>query len=143
MAWEHAWWLRTIAAFDLDAMGRAAACLVGEHDFKSFCKAHSARLIEDDGRSTCRFLERVGVAQVVDAFEPLVAIDVCGNAFLHNMVRIIVGSLVEVGCGRRTPQWLANALEARDRRAAGPTAPALGLVLVGVDYPADALVPWE
>ena len=143
MAWEHAWWLRTIAALDLDAMGRAAACLVGEHDFKSFCKAHSARLIEDDGRSTCRFLERVGVAQVVEAFEPLVAIDVCGNAFLHNMVRIIVGSLVEVGCGRRTPQWLANALEARDRRAAGPTAPALGLVLVGVDYPADALVPWE
>ena len=143
MAWEHAWWLRTRAALDVGAMERAAACLVGEHDFKSFCKAHSAQLIEDDGRSTCRLLERVGVAQVAEAFEPLVAIDVCGNAFLHNMVRIIVGSLVEVGCGRRTPQWLSNALEARDRRAAGPTAPALGLVLVGVDYPADALVPWE
>ena len=143
MAWEHAWWLRTIAALDVAAMERAAACLVGEHDFRSFCKARSAQLIKDDGRSTCRFLERVGVAQVTGVFEPLVAIDVCGNAFLHNMVRIIVGSLVEVGCGRRDPQWLIDALEARDRRAAGPTAPARGLVLMGVDYPTDALVPWE
>ena len=58
------------------------------------------------------------------------------------MVRIIVGSLVEVGRGQREASWLADALAACDRRAAGPTAPAEGLTLAGVDYPPGLLAPW-
>ena len=143
MAWGHAWWVRGIERLDVGAMACAAQALVGEHDFTSFCKATSARLLARDGRSLCRNLTSVEVAQVCEAGEELVAVDVCGNAFLHNMVRIIVGSLVEVGRGQRDARWLADALAACDRRAAGPTAPAEGLTLVGVDYPSDLLTPWQ
>ena len=123
-------------------MDEAAQALVGEHDFRSFCKATSAHLLEADGRSTSRCLESVRVSREREAGEDLVVVDVRGNAFLHNMVRIIVGSLVEVGRGHRDAAWLAAALEARDRRAAGPTAPAEGLTFVGVDYVEGALLPW-
>jgi tRNA pseudouridine38-40 synthase len=143
LAWDHAWWLRTVASLDVDAMAAAATCLVGEHDFRSFCKASSAELIESDGRSTSRYLSEVRVSRVREASEELVAIDVRGNAFLHNMVRIMVGSLVEVGRSHRDSAWLADALLAQDRRAAGPTAPAHGLTFEGVSYAAGALVPWE
>ena len=142
LAWDHAWWLRTVADLDVDAMDEAAQALVGEHDFRSFCKATSAHLLEADGRSTSRCLESVRVSREREAGEDLVVVDVRGNAFLHNMVRIIVGSLVEVGRGHRDAAWLAAALEARDRRAAGPTAPAEGLTFVGVDYVEGALLPW-
>lgn len=143
LAWDHAWWLRTVASLDVDAMAAAATCLVGEHDFRSFCKASSAELIESDGRSTSRYLSEARVSRVREAGEELVAIDVRGNAFLHNMVRIMVGSLVEVGRSHRDPAWLAGALLAQDRRAAGPTAPAHGLTFEGVSYAAGALAPWE
>lgn len=142
LAWDHSWWLRSVPSLDVDAMGAAAACLVGEHDFRSFCKASSADLIESDGRSTSRHLSDVRVSREREAGEELVVVDVCGNAFLHNMVRIIVGSLVEVGRSHRDPSWLAEALLARDRRAAGPTAPAHGLTFEGVSYAEGALVPW-
>ena len=72
-----------------------------------------------------------------------VVVDVEGNAFLHNMVRAITGTLVEVGQGRRDAAWVAHALAARDRSAAGPTAPAMGLTLERVTYPQGALVPWS
>lgn len=137
LAWDHSWWFR--GELDPDAMGEAARALVGEHDFRSFCKASSANLMEEAGRSTSRYLRSVEVSRVVEAGEPLVCVDVAGNAFLHNMVRVIVGSLVEVGRGRRGAAWLASALAARDRAAAGPTAPASGLVLEGVSYPAGSL----
>ena len=137
LAWDHSWWFR--GELDADAMGEAARALVGEHDFRSFCKASSAALMVEAGRSTSRFLSSVDVCRVVEAGEPLVCVDVAGNAFLHNMVRIIVGSLVEVGRGHRDARWLEAALEARERSAAGPTAPAAGLVLEGVSYPAGAL----
>lgn len=143
MAWGHAWWLRTAADLDVEAMSEASRCLLGEHDFRSFCKASSAQLIESDGRSTCRCLTAVKVSRVREAGEDLVAVDVRGNAFLHNMVRIIVGSLVEVGRGHRDVRWLAGALEARSRQAAGPTAPAEGLTFEDVTYPHGALEPWE
>ena len=97
LAWDHAWWLRSVPELDVDAMDAASQALVGEHDFRSFCKATSAHLLEADGRSTCRCLSSVRVSRVCEAGEELVAVDVTGNAFLHNMVRIIVGSLVEVG----------------------------------------------
>ena len=111
---------------------------MGEHDFKSFCKATSAV-----DRPTCRFVEALSVARVEEAGEKLVALDVTGNAFLHNMVRTIAGTLVEVGRGHRDPSWVADVLAARDRTAAGPCAPAKGLTFVGVKYPELTLTPWE
>lgn len=142
MGWDHTWWLRTVPALDVDAMNIAARSLIGEHDFRSFCKASSAELLLADGRSTSRYLSEVVVHEVVEAGEPLIVFDVSGNAFLHNMVRAIVGTLVEVGRGHRSAEWVAGVLAACDRSAAGPTAPAEGLVLTQVDYPAGVLTPW-
>lgn len=136
LAWDHAWWLR--CALDVEAMDGACACLRGEHDFMSFCKRVSAV-----GKPTSRYLESVSVSRVVEAGEELVAIDVRGNAFLHNMVRTIAGTLVEVGRGARDASWVAKVLAARDRSAAGPCAPAKGLTFVGVEYPDGMLEPWE
>ena len=141
LLWGCSWWLK--GELDVDAMARAAVALVGEHDFTSFCKVSSAAQIREAGRSLCRCLEQVDVHLTEELGEEVLAVDVTGNAFLHNMVRIIVGSLVEVGRGNRDVTWLAEALAARDRRAAGPTAPPEGLVLCGVDYPAGALTPWS
>ena len=135
LAWDHAWWYR--GSLDVDAMAGAARALLGEHDFKSFCKASSA-----EGKPTCRYVAALDVSRVREAGEELVTIDITGNAFLHNMVRTIAGSLVEVGRGHRPPRWLAEVLAARDRTAAGPCAPAKGLTFVGVAYPEDALEPW-
>ena len=143
LAWDHAWWLRGVGSLDVAAMDEAASHLVGEHDFKSFCKASSAELIESDGRSTSRFLEAVRVRDDIEGGEKIVAIDVVGNAFLHNMVRSITGTLVEVGRGHRDSEWVTSALLARDRRAAGPTAPAKGLTFQSVEYDEGALVPWD
>jgi tRNA pseudouridine38-40 synthase len=100
-------------------------------------------MLAQDGRSLSRNLKRVDVRREMEAGEELVCVDVVGNAFLHNMVRIIVGTLVEVGRGNRPASWVADALEARDRRAAGPTAPAKGLVFERVTYDAGVLVPWH
>lgn len=136
LSWDHAWWFR--GSLDAAAMDAAAQALVGEHDFKSFCKATSA-----EGKPTCRYVSRLSVGRVTEAGEELVAIDVTGNAFLHNMVRTIAGTLVEVGRGHRDAAWVARALEARDRAAAGPCAPAKGLTFVGVEYPEHTLAPWE
>lgn len=142
MAWEHAWWLRSVPQLDVASMEEAAQVLVGEHDFRSFCKGSSAAMLLADGRSTSRFLEGVQVRATEEAGEDLVVVDVAGNAFLHNMVRIIVGTLVEVGMGRRDAAWVRAALEACDRRAAGRTAPARGLTFAGVAYPDGLLRPW-
>lgn len=143
MSWDHVWWLRSQAYLDVEAMNQAAQALVGEHDFVSFCKALSAKIIQDDGRSTSRNLSKLSVSRVSEAGESLIAIDVSGNAFLHNMVRIITGSLVEVGSGRRDQCWIQQALDAHDRKAAGPTAPATGLCFESVRYPEGLLIPWE
>lgn len=135
LAWEHSWWYR--GALDVDAMAEAARPLLGEHDFKSFCKASSA-----EGKPTSRYVGALDVGRVREAGEELVAIDVTGNAFLHNMVRTIAGSLVEVGRGHRAPGWIEGVLAARDRAVAGPCAPAKGLTFVGVAYPEGVLEPW-
>lgn len=128
------WWHRL--PLDVPAMEEAAACLVGEHDFKSFCKVASAV-----GKPTCRNVISVGFEQGSALGEEHIAFTITGNAFLHSMVRTIVGSLVEVGCHRRNLQWLAEARAACDRQAAGPTAPAQGLCFVGVTYDEGALTP--
>lgn len=114
---------------DVDAMRQAAGHLIGERDFKSFCVAASA-----EGKSTMRNVFRVSVDREQMWGENLVVITVEGNAFLHSMVRTMVGTLVAVGLGNRTPDWIINVLEARDRGAAGENAPAQGLVFWRVSY---------
>lgn len=136
MARGYSWWLRH--DLDLEAMREGAALLEGEHDFKSFCKAVSAQ-----GRPTCRFVRSVEIREVREYDEPLVCIDVAGNAFLHSMVRTIAGTLVEVGCGRRPASWVGSVLAACDRSAAGPCAPAEGLTFMDVEYEPGVLVGWR
>ena len=124
-------------------MDEAAQLLVGEHDFASFCKVASARKLHEDGRSTSRYLRKVHVTHDVELGEPIVALDVTGNAFLHNMVRIITDTLVEVGRGHHDPAWVAEVLAACDRTAAAQTAPPEGLTFVDVRYPEGLLAAWE
>ena len=143
LLYGHTWWLRAAEDLDVAAMNEAAATLGGEHDFESFCKVSSARMLHESGRSTSRYLSSVCVRRVTEVGEPLVVIDVEGNAFLHNMVRIMTGTLVEIGRGHHEPAWIARVLEAKDRKAAGMTAPPEGLTFVGVDYPAGLLHPWD
>ena len=124
---QVAWWVRS--SLDIEAMRDAASLLVGEHDFRSFCVTESAQ-----GKRTVRRVDAIRVLETEELGEAVVEIRVVGNAFLHSMVRVIVGSLVEVGQGRRQAAWLADVLAARDRSAAGPTAPAHGLTLWEVVY---------
>lgn len=105
---------------DVEKMAEAAAYLVGEHDFKSFCQTGA------QVESTVRTLYS---AQVEEQGNEIV-IRVCGNGFLYNMVRIIAGTLMEVGQGKRDPIEIYSILEACDRAAAGPTAPAHGLTMI-------------
>lgn len=126
----YSWWVK--GALDLSAMRLAASALLGEHDFKSFCVAASA-----EGKPTCRRLDVVEIAPEVVLGEHCIVVRVVGNAFLHSMVRAIVGSLVEVGTGRRPASWMAEALAACNRSAAGPTAPPQGLTLWQVTYPEE------
>lgn len=122
------WWVKR--DLDVEAMRDAASALLGEHDFRSFCVTESA-----EGKRTVRRLDVVEMAEEEHLGESCLAVRVVGNAFLHSMVRVIVGSLVEVGTGRRDAEWLGEALVVCDRSAAGPTAPAHGLTLWSVTYP--------
>jgi tRNA pseudouridine38-40 synthase len=110
----------------------AASELVGEHDFRSFCVTESA-----EGQRTVRRIDSIDVSWTEHLGEACLEIRVVGNAFLHSMIRVIAGTLVEVGSGRRDAAWVARAREARSREAAGPTAPAHGLTFWHVTYPDD------
>lgn len=114
---------------NLDAMRKAARYLIGEHDFKSFCLAVSA-----EGKPTHRYVVSITIEPYEVWGENLVCITIVGNAFLHSMVRTIVGTLVMVGLGKREPEWMKEVLEARSRSAAGENAPAEGLVFWKVNY---------
>ena len=114
---------------DIAAMERGAAHLIGEHDFKSFCMAASAV-----GKPTCRNVSEIVISSEEILGEPHRVITVRGNAFLHSMVRTIVGTLVMVGRGQRDADWVAEVLAARDRQAAGENAPAKGLIFWSVAY---------
>lgn len=115
--------------YDIFAMQTAAQYLVGVHDFTAFCKAVSAR-----GKNTVREIYQVTVEEEIFANDPCIAVTVEGNAFLHSMIRIIVGSLVEVGRKAQPPDWIDVALKARQRSCAGPTAPPQGLMFDQVTY---------
>lgn len=124
---DFSWYVH--GQLDIDAMREAAAHLVGEHDFKSFCMAASAV-----GTPTCRNVHEISLSREMIMGEGILTIKVVGNAFLHSMVRTIVGTLVMVGRGQRKPEWVREVLEARNRTAAGENAPAAGLVFWRVQY---------
>ncbi|MDW8371958.1 MAG: tRNA pseudouridine(38-40) synthase TruA, partial [Geminicoccaceae bacterium] len=105
----------------------AAQALVGRHDFTSF------RASECQAGSPVKTLDLVHVRRV----GPIVEVRAVARSFLHHQVRNLVGTLVQVGLGKRPLSWPAEVLAARDRRAAGPTAPACGLYLERIDYPPD------
>ncbi len=109
---------------DVEKMQQAAAFLEGEHDYKSFCGNSHMK------KSTVRIVDKITIRRR----KGYVYLTFHGTGFLQNMVRIMVGTLLEVGCGRMEPGQVKEILEACDRKQAGPTAPAKGLCLVKVDY---------
>ena len=109
---------------DVQRMQQAADRLVGVHDFKSFCSVNTQ--VED----TTRELFQAKVTQE----GALIRIRVTGSGFLYNMVRILAGTLVQVGNGQLAPEAIPDILKAKDRTAAGPTAPAHGLTMIGIEY---------
>jgi tRNA pseudouridine38-40 synthase len=109
---------------DVDRMRAAARYLLGEHDFNAF------RSAECQAKSPVRELRRLDIRRSGD----YVVFELAANAFLHHMVRNVVGSLVYVGKGKRDPAWLASVLASRDRRLAAPTLEAAGLYLAHVGY---------
>lgn len=109
---------------DVEKMKKAAAYLVGEHDFKSFC-AIGAQV-----KTTVRTIYACDVEKDGD----IITIRVTGNGFLYNMVRIIAGTLVQVGGGAVAPDEVGEILAKKDRSAAGPTAPAHGLTMMGIEF---------
>ena len=106
-------------ALDTAAMEQAAALLLGRHDFRSFCSVTKMK------KSTVRELRDISITRR----GPMLCLRFTGSGFLYNMVRILVGTLLEVGSGKRSPGDMPRILEARDRQAAGFTAPAQGLFL--------------
>lgn len=117
----------TYVPLDMDRMREGAAWLIGEHDFKSFCS--TAAVVETTVRTILSInIEKQGKE---------IVISVCGTGFLYNMVRIIVGTLMEVGRGSYPPEHVREILEAKDRQAAGPTAPACGLTLVNYTFASE------
>src|SRR5581483_3766685 len=110
---------------DHERMREAAACLIGTHDFSAF------RSAECQARSPVRRLDAVAVERL----GAWVRVRVSGNAFLHHMVRNIVGLLLAVGAGKQAAGWAREVLESRDRTCGAATAPAQGLYLWRIDYP--------
>lgn len=110
--------------YNIEAMREAAAYFVGIHDFKSFCSADA------QVESTVRQVDEV----LVEKQEDEIVIRVTGRGFLYNMVRIMAGTLMEVGRGHRMPKEILQILEAKDRASSGPTAPACGLTLIKYEF---------
>ena len=120
----------TYVPLDEKKMQEAARYLVGEHDFQSFCAAGST------AETTIRNIYDI----TVERKETMISIKVTGNGFLYNMVRIIAGTLMEVGKGRFTPEQVKEILEAKDRTKAGPTAPAKGLMLYSYQFEQELIL---
>lgn len=109
---------------DIEAMKEAAKYIVGEHDFKSFCS------VRTQAESTVRTIYDIQLKRHKDE----IYLDITGNGFLYNMVRIITGTLVQVGKGKYKPDYIKEMLSACDRTEAGQTAPPQGLTLMNIEY---------
>ncbi len=109
---------------DINKMREATTYLIGQHDFASFCGAKA------QVKSTIRIVTGIEVYREGD----MITIRVSGRGFLYNMVRIIAGTLIEIGAGQYPPEKMKEILEAKNREAAGPTAPACGLTLIGIQF---------
>ena len=118
VAWDY-------RPLDISAMQRAARALIGTHDFSSF------RAVQCQAKDPVRELRALSVSRRGE----FVLIDAYANAFLHHMVRNIVGVLLSIGAGEHAMSWARQVLEVRDRTAGGVTAPPDGLYLLGVEYP--------
>lgn len=112
-------------SLDLEAMRRGAGFLIGEHDFASFCSANA------QVKSTVRTVYSI---DVIEDEPHIITIRVKGNGFLYNMIRIITGTLLQVGKHEILPEKVGEMLAAKDRSASGPTAPPQGLKLVNIEY---------
>ena len=110
---------------NMGLMRKAAQYLIGEHDFKAFCSVNT------QVESTIRTIYDISITKNDDN---IISIDIEGNGFLYNMVRIIVGTLLEVGIGKMDVERVKEILESKDRKNAGPTAPARGLILEWILY---------
>ncbi|NLN20112.1 MAG: tRNA pseudouridine(38-40) synthase TruA [Firmicutes bacterium] len=119
---------RVYHALDVEAMAEAASLLEGRHDFAAF------RSVGSGVESTVRTLYELRVERCGD----MIQITACADGFLYNMMRIIVGTLLEVGKSKRPPKWVKEVLMSRQRHLAGPTVPGLGLCLMEVIYDDDA-----
>lgn len=126
---RHVGWYH--APLDVDAMRRAARDLLGEHDFSAF------RAAECQAKTPVRTLHSITIDRHGDEIHLVLR----ANAFLHHMVRNIVGSLVYVGSGRQRPEWIAELLAMRDRRKAAPTFMPEGLYLERIEYDAKWALP--
>jgi tRNA pseudouridine38-40 synthase len=126
---RHTGWYH--APLDIDAMRAAARALVGEHDFSAF------RAAECQAKTPVRSVHSI----TIDRHEDEIHLVIRANAFLHHMVRNIVGSLVYVGSGRQAPEWIGNLLALRDRTKAAPTFAPEGLYLEFVEYDAKWQLP--
>ncbi len=120
------WWVPQL--MQLEPMCEAARLLIGKHDFVSYQTTGSPR------SSTIREVRQLTVNATPHMDGTLFTIEIEANGFLYNMVRNIAGTLVQVGVGRKRPQWVSEVLAAKDRREAGQTAPACGLFLLEVLY---------
>ena len=114
----------TYIPLDVEKMRAAAEYLVGEHDFKSFCGTGA------QVKTTVRTVKEIQIEKSEDK----ITIRITGEGFLYNMVRIIAGTLMDIGGGLYPPEKMKEILEAKDRKKAGPTAPARGLTLMGIQY---------
>ena len=121
----YSWQVRE--PLDLAAMAEAATCFAGSHDFAAFRASNCV------ARTTIRRIDSVQITRQGDR----ITVDVIGGGFLKNMVRVMVGTLVDIGKGRFTPSDIGRLLQGGERREAGCTAPACGLCLIDVVYPEE------
>jgi len=117
--------------FDVDAMQLASACLIGEHDFTSF------RSSECQSKSPIKTIYSIEIYSK----EPWLYFKIKGNAFLHHMVRNLVGSFIQIGVGKQSAEWMAEVLAAKDRSIAAPTFSPAGLYLTQIAYPEQFHIP--
>lgn len=116
---------------DVKKMHKASQCLIGTHDFSAF------RASGCQSKTANRDIKAVSVKKMGE----FIVLDICANAFLHHMVRNIVGSLIVIGKGGQQVEWMSKLLEGKDRTKAAPTAKPHGLYLIDVDYPSEFNLP--